>query len=763
MDVFPLVVEQSPEEVFVKRVSARSEVRKGEVHELRVVIGANATAQATVTVLRDGQYYGEQRLQLVRGDNVVSFPSVLENEGVHEYSVLVTSPRDAVTINNRGLATTRVVGEPVVLYVSDNPAPAIVNALASQGVRAQTVAAEAIPQTLEQLVRYEAVIFDNVAAHDLSVSRMEVVEQYVRDTGGGFLMLGGDASFGAGGYYRTPIERVLPVDMDVTSSMKIPSLAMVFVIDKSGSMGSAEVSGATKLDLVKEAVIASVEIMNPYYTVGLLAFDADFEWTVPLVRAGERQRIVEDLARLSSGGGTVLEGALSEAQRSLVDVEAAVKHLIVLSDGLTSDGEFEPIISRMRDDHITVTTVSIGSSSNRALMRDIAEWGGGRSYHTSQTSDIPQIFASETTIVSRNLIVEETFLPSVQSASPILRGIDTTTMPALRGFVLTYQKPSADQILSAIGANPLLSSWQYGLGRSAAFTSDLRAKWGTGWLGWGDYPQFVSQLVRWTSRERPAGSFDVQYAREGSAVQLIVDATDPDGSFRNLLDLGAIVRRTDAGDSGEEAGRQVDLRQVAPGRYAGEFRAPGAGSYVVTIVGPETPPQSFGYSRGYPAEYLQFSTDYPLLTQTARSGGGRVLRASDAGAVFEPTGADAESRSAIYRLLVLLAIGVLLIELLFKQILFPARAASTISEDAGDASPQGPRGGGRRRSARNASQAGASASESSVPSYEDVRREVARAYREESNRRADLRGWFDGGEHNPVAERKVHIARKKKR
>lgn len=759
VDVLPLPIQQTREEVFVRSVSTRGEVSVGEVHELRVVVGSVEPAQGTVTVYRDGAYYGEERLRLAPGDNVVTFPGVFTSEGVHEYTVTVDSGRDAVIVNNRGLTTVRATGAPAVLYVSDTPAPGIQNALETQGVGVRHVSVEDIPTSLEELVRYEAVIFDNVPAFDLSVARMEAIEQYVKDTGGGFVMLGGDVSFGAGGYYRTPIERVLPVDMDVTSSMKIPSLAMVFVIDKSGSMGSVEVSGATKLDLVKEAVIASVEIMNPYYTVGLLAFDADFEWTVPLVRAGERQRIVEDLSLLSSGGGTVLEGALDEARIRLSEIEAAVKHLIVLSDGLTSDAEFEPIINRMRDNHITVTTVSIGSSANRELMQKIAEWGGGRSYHTTDTRSIPQIFASETTIVSRNLIVEETFFPGVQSSSPIIRGVDTSQMPALRGFVLTYQKPGADQILSAIGGNPLLSSRQYGLGRSVAFTSDLRSRWGVAWLDWPNYPRFVAQMVRWVSRERSSSSLDPAFRREGARVTVTVDATNPDGSYRNLLDLSAVVRSTSSGT--DEPSQQLTLRQVAPGRYEGSFTADRRGTYLVTVVGPDTAPQTFGYSISYPSEYLDFQTNYSALSQIAVSGGGRVLRAEDAATIFQPTDGEGRRSQLLYPYLVLAAVLVLLLELLFKQVLFPARATNAAVSRRGDTSDDSSsadeRRGRRRRGTPETDD------REDLPSYEEVRRQVAHAYHSESREKRDFHRWFEGGEHNPVAERKVHVASKTQR
>lgn len=750
----PLSARQGEGEVFVRSVTVPREVRVNESHEFGVVVAATDQRRATVTVFRDGEYYGEDDVLLGPGDNVVTFQGVFEEEGIHRYNVTVSSPGDPVAINNEYEALVRVTGEPSILYVSSEPAAPVLQALDNQGITTVAITTEQMPATVGGLVTYDAVILDNVPAYDMSLPRMEALERYVRDTGGGLVMLGGDASFGAGGYYQTPIERAMPVDMDVTSTMRIPSLSMVFVIDKSGSMGAVEVSGDSKLDLVKEAVVSAVEIMNPFYTVGLIAFDADWEWTVPITRAGERAEIVEDLARLESGGGTVLDGALEEALRSLREQEAAVKHLVVLSDGLTNDSDFQPLIDELRAESITVSTVSVGSSANRELMRDIADWGGGRSYHASDSRSVPRIFAAETTIVSRDLIVEETFIPQVVTRGPILEGISQAEIPPLEGFVLAYQKDGAQMLLAGTQENPLLSAWQYGLGRSVAFTSDLRAKWGINWLDWDGYPQLLAQSIRWAQRPPGSGNYVVRFEDAGGESTVLVDAFEPDGSFRNLLDLRALVQPP----TGEPI--EIPLGQSAPGRYEETFRTSEEGSYLITVYGdPQNAPRTYGLTVPFAQEYLQFSTDFELLSQVALTGNGELLSLDRANLLFDTDVTGTIFSDAVWKAFLIAAVVLLIVELLLKKIILPVGTVATTGLLAGR--DERPRARFREVHSEPEQDAERRPADQPVASYQELRRQVAEDYRREARERRQ-RNWYEGGEHNPIAERKIYIARKRK-
>ncbi|MBA7682359.1 hypothetical protein ES703_90709 [subsurface metagenome] len=502
---------------------------------------------------------------------------------------------------------------------------------------------------------------------------MDLIERYVRHAGGGFIMLGGENSFGVGGYYKTPIERALPVDVDVTSSLKIPNLTMVMVVDKSGSMGGSTESGETKLDLVKEAVFSAVELLNPLCQVGLLAFDAEYEWAVPIMSAGERGKLIHNLYRLSYGGGTKLYEALEEGIGELRKTPSAVKHIIVLSDGLTNVGDFPTLVKQAAADRVTVSTVAVGRDADRGLMQDIAEWGGGRSYFTDDLNSIPRIFAAEAIIVSRGLITEETFFPEVASFSEILSGIELSGLPPLHGFVHTYLKSGAQQILSAPSGEPVLAVRRYGIGRTAAFTSDFKGKWGKDWLSWDSFSQLTAQLIRWTERVHSPQKLNVSFSHEGGTRTILVEVLDFDDRFINLLDLKGTVIFPN------QQALEINLEQIAPGSYSASFDAEDAGPYYIILYGENDEysiqPETFGMTIPYPREYMEFGANIFLLEELAERTHGELIDMGNGESlhhIFASAETGYRAPKSLWRLLAVIALLLFVLEIGVRKIALPA-------------------------------------------------------------------------------------------
>ena len=370
----PLERRGTRDEVRVQGVIAPSVVRSGEPFEVQVAIESRSGGRAHLVLLRDGTVLRDEDLSLVPGTNRYVLHEEAPDSGLREYEVIVNSDADRQPENNRHQTFVRVAGVPKVLYVRGGADAALFlpEALRAQGLEVEELGASALPATLHEYIGYDLVILDNVSGFDMSLDKMEQLERFVRDAGGGLVKLGGDRSYSAGGYYDTPVERLLPVTMDVETEVRIPSLAVTFVIDKSGSM-SSQAQGEEKLSLAKVAALSAIEVLNPLDRVAVLSFDAGYEWSVPATEAGNRHTIAETLRVLGAGGSTDLYRALEAAYRGTREQNAKLRHLIVLSDGLSrAESDYTALARRIHADGITISTVAFGQDADLPLMANIA-------------------------------------------------------------------------------------------------------------------------------------------------------------------------------------------------------------------------------------------------------------------------------------------------------------------------------------------------------------------------------------------------------
>jgi Mg-chelatase subunit ChlD/CheY-like chemotaxis protein len=623
----PVSLSRGRNETYLSDLTLPRVVDSAEGFEVRAVIESLRDAPARVRLLRDGVLHAERELRLKAGSNPVAFRDSLSERGNHSYELLVESPDDTLAENNLLQGVVAVKGPPRVLLLSaeKDSQKVISRVLQVQGY----AVVEAAPQThslsLSELSAYDLLVLDNVPAFQLTHAKMENVEKYARDLGGGVLVIGGAQSYGAGGYFRTPLERILPVDMRPPARLEMPHVALLFVIDKSGSMGAGS-EGNTKLDLAKAAAIAAADIMNPTDQVGILAFDASWDWALPFRQVGKGEWISEKLASLQSDGGTDLYKAMIEAHRVIAGKQAAIKHTIVLSDGLTDKADFQTLVQRMARDGITVSTVSVGSDADVQLMADIAKTGKGRGYVALDPQTIPQIFTTETLLIARDLLIEKTFTPTIVAPTGPLKGIAQNQLPPLRGYVLTYPKPRAEVLMRA-DKDPLLVSWRYGLGRVMAFTSDLSGRWGRDWVSWPGFPQWASQLARDTLRKLLETRMRTEFYAEGEKIKVVTDIFSRDGRFLNFLKVKANITAPD------QESQERTFQQSAPGRYESKFIPTARGIHFLSLYAEgnageaSVPLATVPYIAPYPKEYRELKPNLSLLSRLAEESGGEMLDA----------------------------------------------------------------------------------------------------------------------------------------
>jgi Ca-activated chloride channel family protein len=594
---------RSNRDVWVEAIMAPSEAPAEELFPLEVHVYSQVETSADVEVKYGEKSLGNRKLQLVPGLNRVAFEaSVKDASGPITIEAEVKASGDPFADNNKFRSSLVVQGRPKVLYVEGHPQSAryLQTALTSEGLIVDLVTADTIPASIEELDAYDAIILSDVARSSLSDQQMRTMATYIRDLGGGFILAGGENNYGDGGYSKTVIEEVLPVTFEAKKE-KPESVAMIVVLDKSGSMGGQ------KIELAKEATKAPLELLKDEDSFGVVAFDYNFYWPVKFQSAANRTSIIQSISTIIAGGETNIYPALREAYIQLAGATTQIKHVILLSDGRSLPDDFEGLTKKMSEAKITVSTVSVGNGADRELMTQIAGWGKGRTYYLEEPQNVPQIFTEETELATGKTLREEAFKPVVKKNVEAFKGIDFNSAPPLLGYVATKSKDTSEVLLESRRKDPILARWQYGLGKTAAFTSDLKDRWAVDWLRWNGYPKFWAQLVRETMRRRDDNEFDFRVVKDGDEAKITINAIQKDGQFRNKLESQVRVVGPD------EAVADVPVQQTGPGSYEASFSMPKKGSYLFRAVGEESSGSSRVLAYSYPDEYHFYPPNTDVL------------------------------------------------------------------------------------------------------------------------------------------------------
>ena len=624
------------DEVLVERASSPSTTRLGEDIEVVSEVRSSVAQPATIRLFVNGIQAGEaQRVDLEEGANTVRFTYTPVEAGFHRFRVVVEAGRDTFSQNNRADSNTIVQGEPRTLVLAGDEVVAddLVAALESQRHQVDVIVPETLPE-LDQLLDYDSVVLVDVPRIRLNDRQLGSLQAYVRDLGRGLVMVGGPRSYGAGGYQDTQLEETLPVDMGVRDRQKQPDVALVVVIDKSGSMdachcntagGQADgngIGGVRKTDIGKEAILRAAAALTDRDELGIVAFNESAHWVVhtqPLGQVGDLQGAV---AGIKPEGQTNIFGGLEAAVEDLEHATATRRHIILLTDGWSSSGQYGDLLERMAAAGITLSTVGAGGGSQNQFLSGLAEKGGGRYYDAANPASIPDIFLKETQQVSGQQIVEETFFPIVTSSSPILRGLDQG-FPQLRGYNGTTAKSAAQTVLVSARDDPLLAQWQYGLGRSVAWTSDSTGRWAADWVGWNGFNRFFSQLVSWTFPGEESGGIEASFVTEGNTTKLRVESVESDGSPRDFFSTSAAVVSPTLDTEA------VDLVQVAPGVYEQDLGEIEPGAYSVRVTQTRPGAAALGRTLGLvaptAAEYRILGANEPFLAALRAATGGEAI------------------------------------------------------------------------------------------------------------------------------------------
>ena len=668
LDYVPLGQDEKTAEVSVRDVEAPSDARANSPFDLKVDIQSTTDEKAMLAVDRDGVMIKNMPVSLSKGLNTIVVTERLADVGFHRYRATIQPQFDRDNRNNVGMAFVSLRGKPKVLILQQNTADhALADALKKTGLDVEVSGPGQVPVRPEDYQQYDAVVFNDFNADSLTDQQMKVVQSAVRDSGVGFAMIGGENSFLPGGYFGTPIAEVLPVDLNIRQRKTFPSTSILICVDASGSMGMIE-DGFPKIRLAAKAAEKTVEVMQPQDRVGVAGSTDGIEFVAPMQQLTDKGTVERECEKLEVGGGGIyIKPSMDFGNRVLSSENTQVRHFILMADGDDSDMQEGAIAEAlaMRGNKITTTVVAIGTGKDVGFLQQLAAAGGGRYYLAAKASQLPQIATQDASIISRSAIEEGAFYPKLIAGEPVLKGIDST--PALFAYCLSEPRPLATIGMKTGKDDPLLATWQYGLGTSLAFTSDAQPRWAKDWVGWPGFGAFWSQAAHEITRRATRSTYQVLVKEQSGKGVVDITATDALGYPMKSMNSQVRVAMPDG------SSKSVDVSQTAPGKFSGSFDATEIGSYIVTVAEPDpqggTRVRSSGFSISYPAEYESFEPNLPLLARMSSITKGHALaNPIDA---LRPIANPGASITDLWALFVLLAALLLPIDIGVRRVALP--------------------------------------------------------------------------------------------
>ncbi|MEM1441842.1 MAG: VWA domain-containing protein [Verrucomicrobiota bacterium] len=658
--------EIQPDVRVTRLTSSQSRLNEGASLDLEAIVDGSLEGVGRLRLFENGVEVDAVEVSLVPGEPVTHrFQRVPEQRNIYNYRVVIEGfeGRDRIPENNEALSIVDVRGKPLWLYVEGEEGESryLASAMEREGIRLDVRSPEGLPDSLQQLAGYDGILFSDIPAHEVGETRMAAIRDYVENLGGGFIMSGGMNSFGVGGYYRTPIEEVLPVKLKAPDQEEMQSSALALVIDRSGSMAGQ------KIEICKSAAIATAELLSTDDYIGIYAFDSQVHEIVPMTKVTSTSTIANQISLLGSGGGTNIYPGMVMAREELNGVKTKIKHMIVLTDGQTSGQGYQALASQCHAEGITISTVAVGAGAQVGLLQGIAAAGGGQSYVTMDPTAITRIFTQDTMTHTGRMIREDAFEPKLVEAHPMLRDWVEGEAPPLLGYVKTNRKATAQVPLVTDKGDPLLAQWRYGLGKVTAFTSDCKSRWSALWVNdWNGYSRLWSQILRETARAPQGLNMDLRLEEQGEDVSVIVDLAEDAGTRRNgaTVEADIFYVPTNSLGSGMKEIATLPLDQEGPGWYATSFRPKESGVYLVRArAGSQI--VSAGHVHNPSTEVATGQVDEATLRRACEISGGTFLE--DSKEKLELEGRNVSRHEELWPWILMLFIIVFLLDLLVRR------------------------------------------------------------------------------------------------
>ncbi len=575
-------------EILIKKVVVPRETSEGEMFNVKVVIENlnDRAAKGNLKLHKEDGILKEWNTEFKSGISVFEVPYKSEAKGFIKFNANLAIEEAGLDLdneNNSKSSFVNVSGKTKLLYINGakNQKVYLPDALEDKTIAVETKGPDQIPNTLREFLKYDSIIFSNVSRDFISDKQMVLVEEYVKDYGGGFVMTCGTNITAEGGYSGTKIEEVLPVKIvggEPPKKEKKSRLSLILIIDKSGSMLGK------KMLFAKKASIELIKQLKESDNFGIVAFDTA-PYTIVGLKHSEavKKEIIRKLSMLSADGGTDIFPAMDSAYRQIRQKNAKVNHVILLSDGNTRSiyYHYNRMISKFQQANITVSTIALGTwLVNTKLLEDIAKKTKGQFYQITDIVQLPRLIIKDSEFfVSQADFHEEFFYPTINQESQILKGIHDKQFPPLKGHTITEAKENIEVplVTNIMGkSDPILSDWRYGLGKVVVYASDANARWSSKWINWSMFNKFWSQVVRWSMRDISKANYDIKVKANDKTISLQIESSSilEDDT---KLEVG-LISQDYVGN-----GQGLLLKQAAPKRFVSELKGINPGTYNLKI------------------------------------------------------------------------------------------------------------------------------------------------------------------------------------
>lgn len=643
IDTFALGGRERPA-LRLESVSLPSNAFTGEPFAIDLAVTAPTKTAAEVELSAEGRSLGVTQVTLGAGINPIRMHTSLETPGALDLTVAVRTKGAGEVQVDQAVMLRR----PKALYVSTDT-PAIDNALPGALAAAQFEVTRVDNITSTNFADYQLLVLNNWDLEGIPAPRKADLEKYVKQ-GGGLLVIGGERNvYDLKKKTEDALDRALPAKLLPPQSAE--GTVVVLIMDKSSSMEGQ------KMELSRAAATGLVSNLRPIDQIGILIFDNSFRWLVPIRKADDARAINALIAGVNADGGTQIAPALTEGYQKILPVEATYRHILLLTDGISEEGNSYALAREAKQHQVTISTIGLGADVHREYLEMVANLAEGRFYFLKEPSGLEQIVLRDVMEHTGTTAVEKALTAQVAMPTEILEGLSIESAPPLRGYVRFEAKPSAETILRFDKREPLLVRWQYGLGRSAVFTSDAKARWASGWIYWKGFDKFWTNLGRDLLPHTQAGEASVEY--DSANGDLVANYRLGAGVDEPKEVPAIYVLGTDGFK------KEMDVRKVGAGVYRGRLAIGSRqGLFRVRPLADTPAFPEVGLYRPE-VELSEYGSNQTLLKQVAEFTGGRFEPAPNS--VFDAGGRTLASTLQLWPGLLALAVLANLVELVLRK------------------------------------------------------------------------------------------------